>query len=105
MAYKLELPDIGEGVVEAEVQQWFVKPGDVVAVVGAGPAGLMAAVTAAQRGHRVSLYESKPEIGGQFNLAKKVPGKNQWPEPISRRSMTSRGSFGFTKQVTARPAA
>ncbi|WP_308197560.1 biotin/lipoyl-containing protein, partial [Anaeromyxobacter soli] len=31
MAYKLELPDIGEGVVEAEVQQWFVKPGDVVA--------------------------------------------------------------------------
>ena len=53
-----------------------------IAVVGAGPAGLMAAVTAAQRGHQVSLYETKSEIGGQFNLAKKVPGKEEYAETI-----------------------
>eukprot|EP00960_Hanusia_phi_P032135 749706-Hanusia_phi.AAC.2 len=45
-----------------------------IAVVGAGPAGLAAATTAAARGHRVTLYEQSNQIGGQFNMAKLIPG-------------------------------
>ena len=53
-----------------------------IAVVGAGPAGLSCAVTAAQRGHEVVLYEASTEIGGQFNLAKKIPGKEEFYETL-----------------------
>jgi 2,4-dienoyl-CoA reductase (NADPH2) len=53
-----------------------------IAIVGAGPAGLSYAVTAAERGHRVSLYEARDEIGGQFNLAKRIPGKEEFEETI-----------------------
>ncbi|WP_127901382.1 FAD-dependent oxidoreductase [Solirhodobacter olei] len=49
-----------------------------IAVVGAGPAGLSAALVAAERGHRVTLLEKAGEIGGQLNLAKKVPGKEEF---------------------------
>jgi len=52
------------------------------AVVGAGPAGLAAATTFARRGHEVVLYEAEPEIGGQFNFAKQVPGKEEFAETI-----------------------
>jgi 2,4-dienoyl-CoA reductase (NADPH2) len=52
------------------------------AVVGAGPAGLAAATTLAQRGHAVTLYEEANEIGGQFNLAKRIPGKEEYAEPM-----------------------
>ncbi len=52
------------------------------AVVGAGPAGLACAATLAQRGHRVTLYEQAREIGGQFNLAKRIPGKEEFAEPM-----------------------
>ena len=53
-----------------------------VAVVGAGPAGLAAACTAAERGHAVTLFDSSSEIGGQFNLAKRIPGKEEFHETI-----------------------
>ncbi|HVA56006.1 MAG TPA: NADPH-dependent 2,4-dienoyl-CoA reductase [Gammaproteobacteria bacterium] len=53
-----------------------------IAVVGAGPAGLSAAVSAAQRGHRVILFEAANEIGGQFNMAKRVPGKQEFHETL-----------------------
>ncbi len=49
-----------------------------IAVVGAGPAGLACASVAARRGHRVSLFDKSDEIGGQFNLAKKIPGKEEF---------------------------
>lgn len=53
-----------------------------VAVVGAGPAGLSAACTAAERGHDVTLYEASNEIGGQLNLAKIIPDKTEFYEMI-----------------------
>ncbi len=53
-----------------------------VAVVGGGPAGLAAALTAARRGHRVVLYERTKELGGQFNLARKIPGKEEFDETL-----------------------
>ncbi|WP_050605097.1 NADPH-dependent 2,4-dienoyl-CoA reductase [Ruegeria sp. 6PALISEP08] len=49
-----------------------------VAVVGAGPAGLSTAMTAAQRGHDVTLFDRASEIGGQLNMAKQVPGKEEF---------------------------
>lgn len=53
-----------------------------VAVIGAGPAGLAAATTLALRGHSVDLYDAADKIGGQFNLAKRVPGKEEFEETL-----------------------
>ncbi len=53
-----------------------------IAVVGAGPAGLSFSVTAAQRGHAVTLFDAGSEIGGQLNIAKKVPGKEEFHETL-----------------------
>ncbi|MCH1418588.1 MAG: NADPH-dependent 2,4-dienoyl-CoA reductase [Flavobacteriaceae bacterium] len=53
-----------------------------IAVVGAGPAGLEAATVAAKRGHQVVLFEEKHEIGGQFNMAKAIPGKEEYGQTI-----------------------
>jgi 2,4-dienoyl-CoA reductase (NADPH2) len=53
-----------------------------IAVVGAGPAGLAYATVAAQRGHRVTLIDAGAEIGGQFNLAKRIPGKEEFHETL-----------------------
>ncbi|NVK66259.1 MAG: NADPH-dependent 2,4-dienoyl-CoA reductase [Flavobacteriales bacterium] len=53
-----------------------------IAVVGAGPAGLAASTVAAKRGHHVTLFEGSSEIGGQFNMAKQIPGKEEFYETI-----------------------
>jgi 2,4-dienoyl-CoA reductase (NADPH2) len=52
------------------------------AVVGAGPAGLAAATTLAERGHDVHLWEAAAEIGGQFNMARRIPGKEEFSETL-----------------------
>jgi 2,4-dienoyl-CoA reductase (NADPH2) len=53
-----------------------------IAVVGAGPAGLSCATVAAERGHEVVLFERAREIGGQFNMAKRIPGKQEFGETL-----------------------
>ena len=65
--------------------EMVLKPATVIkkiAVVGAGPAGLAAATTAARRGHQVTLFDAAEEIGGQFNIAKRIPGKEEFYETI-----------------------
>lgn len=53
-----------------------------IAVAGAGPAGMAAATVAAERGHNVVLYEANAQIGGQFNIAKAIPGKQDFSETL-----------------------
>jgi 2,4-dienoyl-CoA reductase (NADPH2) len=53
-----------------------------IAVVGAGPAGLACAATLAERGHQVTLFDGADEIGGQFNMAKRIPGKEEFHETL-----------------------
>jgi 2,4-dienoyl-CoA reductase (NADPH2) len=65
--------------------EYAIEPAIVIkniAVVGAGPAGLAAATTAAQRGHKVTLFDADSEIGGQFNIAKQIPGKEEFYETL-----------------------
>ncbi|MGH8446041.1 MAG: FAD-dependent oxidoreductase [Solimonas sp.] len=75
-----------------------------VAVIGAGPAGLAAATVAAERGHAVDLYDSAVEIGGQFNMAKRIPGKEEFHETLRyfRRKLET---TGVTVKLGARVAA
>ncbi len=67
---------------ETELPMHSVSIKKNIAVIGSGPAGLSFAVTAAQRGHKITLYDSQNEIGGQFNLAKKIPGKEEFTETL-----------------------
>ena len=54
-----------------------------IAVVGGGPAGLSCAAVAGERGHEVVLFEKAAELGGQFNLAKRIPGKQEFAESVA----------------------
>ena len=67
---------------ETELNYLPVKKKKNIAVIGAGPAGLAASTIAAQRGHQVTLFEADKEIGGQFNMAKQIPGKEEFYETI-----------------------
>jgi 2,4-dienoyl-CoA reductase (NADPH2) len=67
---------------ETEISYLPAKSPKKIAVVGAGPAGLAFATVAASRGHKVTLFDKAAEIGGQFNLAKRIPGKAEFAETL-----------------------
>ncbi len=67
---------------ETELQYLPTTKKKKIAIVGAGPAGLSASTVAAQRGHEVHLFEASHEIGGQFNMAKRIPGKEEFYETL-----------------------
>jgi 2,4-dienoyl-CoA reductase (NADPH2) len=68
---------------ETELRFEKVSRRKAVAVVGGGPAGLSCAAVAAERGHEVVLFEKAAELGGQFNLARRIPGKQEFAESIA----------------------
>ncbi len=75
-----------------------------IAVVGAGPAGLAAATTLAERGHEVHLFEAGNGIGGQFNMAKLIPGKEEFSETLryfTRRIELTGVTLHLNRRVTA----
>ena len=75
-----------------------------IAVVGAGPAGLAYATVASERGHSVTLFDAGAEIGGQFNLAKQIPGKEEFYETLRyyRRMMeVNNVDLQLNRKVTA----
>ncbi|MDE2561142.1 MAG: NADPH-dependent 2,4-dienoyl-CoA reductase [Sphingomonadales bacterium] len=67
---------------ETEISFPRVNTAKRIAVIGAGPAGLAFSTLAAQRGHKVTLFDAASEIGGQFNLAKRIPGKEEFYETL-----------------------
>ena len=67
---------------ETELVFEKVKKRKNIAVVGSGPAGLACATTLAERGHAVTLFDAAAEIGGQFNMAKRIPGKEEFHETL-----------------------
>jgi 2,4-dienoyl-CoA reductase (NADPH2) len=67
---------------ETELNYFPTEKKKKIAVVGAGPAGLAASTLAAQRGHEVTLFDANVSIGGQFNMAKQIPGKEEFYETI-----------------------
>lgn len=73
-----------------------------VAVIGAGPAGLAAAVELAGRGHQVELFEASAHLGGQFRLAAQIPGKEEFTEAIAYYAHML-GVRGVTTYLSARP--
>lgn len=67
---------------ETELNMLAAENKKTIAVIGAGPAGLSFAVNAAERGHQVMLYDASTQIGGQFNIAKTIPGKEEFYETL-----------------------
>ena len=89
---------------ESEMPLTMAQSPKRLAVVGAGPAGLAFAVTAASRGHRVTLFDAAPVIGGQFNIDKQIPGKEEFHETLRyfQRQLTLREvTLRLGRQVTA----
>lgn len=71
-----------QAAYETELQFLPVEHSKRIAVIGAGPAGCSFALYAAQRGHQVVLFEKEEQIGGQFNVAKQIPGKEEFYETL-----------------------
>jgi 2,4-dienoyl-CoA reductase (NADPH2) len=74
-----------------------------IAVVGAGPAGLSAATVAAERGHQVTLFDAAEKVGGQFNVAMQIPGKEEFAETIryfTRKLETTGVDVRLNRRVT-----
>ncbi|MEO7744162.1 MAG: NADPH-dependent 2,4-dienoyl-CoA reductase [Usitatibacter sp.] len=67
---------------ETELNYLAVRAKKRIAVIGAGPAGLACSTVLAERGHEVDLFDSAAEIGGQFNMAKRIPGKEEFHETL-----------------------
>lgn len=89
---------------ETELNYIPVAQAKKIAVVGAGPAGLAAATVAAERGHSVTLFDAAAEIGGQFNVAKRVPGKEEFFETLryfKRKLETSGVDLRLNTRVSA----
>jgi 2,4-dienoyl-CoA reductase (NADPH2) len=89
---------------ELELNYVSVRSPRRIAVIGAGPAGLSCATVAAERGHHVTLYESEAQIGGQFNLAKRVPGKEEFDATLQyyqRRLQTLNVTLRLNTRVSA----
>ncbi|MFS1562608.1 MAG: FAD-dependent oxidoreductase [Candidatus Arsenophonus phytopathogenicus] len=83
--------------------QPVLKPKNI-AVIGAGPAGLSFAITAAERGHHITLFEQECQISGQLNLAKQIPGKIEFQETIRyfQRQLTLKNvTVHLTKKAAA----
>ena len=75
-----------------------------IAVIGAGPAGLACSTVLAERGHEVDLFEAAAEIGGQFNMAKRIPGKEEFHETLryfARRIETLGVNLTLARRVAA----
>ena len=89
---------------ETELTVAPAKPPRTIAVVGAGPAGLAAALTAAERGHSVTIFDKSHEIGGQLNMAKQVPGKEEfWGLVDYYRTMVAQASIALQLGAAATP--
>jgi 2,4-dienoyl-CoA reductase (NADPH2) len=89
---------------ETELVIEKVKTPKKVAVVGAGPAGMACATTAAERGHQVTLFDAADRIGGQFNIAKRIPGKEDFNETLryfGRRIQTSGVTLKLNQRADA----
>ncbi len=88
---------------ETEIQLLPATEIKKLAVIGAGPAGLAFATSAAERGHQVTLFDSADEIGGQFNIAKQIPGKEEFYETLryfKKRIEKSGVQLALGKKVT-----
>ena len=72
-----------QAVRETELVYQSVTQPKKIAVIGGGPAGLAFAAVAAERGHQITLFEAGGELGGQFNLAKRIPGKEEYQHTIN----------------------